>query len=178
MNAAIENYMEKSKEMNSQLRRLMAGGSFEDILTRSRALRKKMETSLSNSQSKYNELMNQVNAKTQKNSNADRFREKKDEILGKDKNEIEQFEGLAKSRLDTIKFKKLPKVQFDSEVNELFTFLFMYLYNEPESNFEFKEFVKFALKKNVDEFKKRLAKFEVENIGKEGLKRLEMVGDA
>jgi Arc/MetJ-type ribon-helix-helix transcriptional regulator len=175
MNADIRNYMEQSKEMNSQLRKLMAGGSFENVLDRVRDLKSKMRTQLEDSQEKHNELQNEVNAKTAKNPNLQKFKEKREEILFRDKAEIQKFDDLAKSRLDTIKFKKLPKVKEDSETQDLFRFFFVYLYKEPESRFSFNEFTKFALKKNVDEFKKRLAQFNVRNLGKQGMQKLEIV---
>lgn len=175
MNADIKNYVRQSDQINSQLRKLMAGGSFKKVLEKVQNLKGKMQIQLENSQEKYNELQNQVNAKMAKNPNIARFKEKREEILGQDKRDILKFDDLAKSRLDTIKFKKLPKVKQDSEVEELFKFYFVYLYKEPEYKFVFKDFIKFALKKNVDEFKKRVAMFEVENIGKEGLQKLESV---
>ena len=87
----------------------------------------------------------------------------------------QQFEDLANSRLDTIQFKKLPKVKRDREVEDLFKFFFIYLYKEDPFKFDYSSFVKFALKKNKAEFKKRLALFEVQGLGKNGLEMLDEV---
>ena len=175
MNAAFENYADKTRTMNSQLKKLMAGGSFEEILEKCRVLRANMQEAYDNSQEKYTDINNKINAKTMSDTKFNRHAEKKDNVINRDKKEVEKFLDLAKARLDTIKFKTLPKVKRDAEVTNLFKFFYTYLYNENESNFDFSEFVKFALKKNVGEFKKRLAMFEVSNIGKNGLKEFEEV---
>ena len=175
MNADIINYMDKTKQMNKQLKQLMAGGSFAEILERCRILRASMRDAKANSQDRLNELNETIQSKTQKDSKFNRYQEKKDNVISRDKKEIEKFEDLAKSRLDTIKFKTLPKVKRDAEVEDLFRFFFVYLYQEDPFNFDYSNFVKFALKKNVGEFKKRLAQFEIKILGKNGLSTLEDV---
>ena len=175
MNAAFENYADKTRTMNSQLKKLMAGGSFEEILEKCRILRANMQDAYDNSQEKYTNINNQINSKTKKDSKIYRYAEKKENVISKDKKEVEKFLDLAKARLDTIKFKTLSKVKRDSEVYNLFKFFYTFLYNEDSSNFDYSEFVKFALKKNVGEFKKRLAMFEVRTIGQKGLDELEEV---
>ena len=175
MNADIQNYIDKTKQMNSQLKILMAGGSFSEILKRCQNLRNKMETNYENSEQKYNELLNNLNSKTKSDTRLIKFKEKKEEIIIKDKREVDKLQNLAKSRLDTIKFKTLPKVKRDRETEALFEFFFVYLYREPRKDFDYDSFIKFALKKNVGEFKKRLALFEVRSLGKKNLGDLELV---
>jgi hypothetical protein len=175
MNADIINYMDKTEKMNNQLRQLMAGGSFSEILERCQQLRKRMDDAKENSTDRFNELTEKINFKTQKDSRLNLKKEKKNDVLETDKKEIEKFEDLANQRLDTIEFKKLPKVKRDREVEGLFKFFFIYLYKEDPFKFDYSAFVKFALKKNKAEFKKRLALFEIQNLGKNGLEILDEV---
>ena len=175
MNADMQNYMDKTKKINDQLKELMIGGSFSEILERCRILRAKMRESKGNSEQQIMKLNQTIESSIGKDSKFNRNQERKDNVLTNDKREIEKFEDLAKSRLDTIKFKKLPKVKRDSEVEEFFKFFFTYLYKEDSFKFDYANFVKFAIKKNVGEFKKRLAQFEITNLGKNGLSMLEDV---
>lgn len=176
MNGAYSSHVEKIKEINSQIQILNSGRSFAQILERCRGLREKMTEAHNNSKEKLASLQRKFHLKTEKRARFDKFKEKKEKVISADKNEMEKFLGLAKSRLDTINFKTLPKVKHDSEVEGLFRFLFIHLYKEKETQFDFDQFVKFAVKKNVGELKKRLAQFEIGNIGKTGLQRLEEVG--
>lgn len=175
MNASLPIDMVKIQNMSSNWKKIHSGGSFAKILHQCRELRGKMTEACRHSKGKVETLKSTFNQKTEKINKYERFKERKTKRISIDKNEMEKFRGLAKSRLDTINFKTLPKVKKDSEVEGLFRFLFVHLYKEKEADFDIDTFIKFAVKKNVGELKKRLAQFEISNIGKKGLERLEQV---
>lgn len=177
MDSEVANYNSKATEANNLLLKLLKSGSFQQSIEQARELREKMQNSVSNSESKQQILLNQINMKTNNNPHLEKFMNKKKDTVKVTKERFAKFEDLAKGRLDTINFKTLHKVKINNEIEALFKFFYMFLYKEKESTFNTKEFVKIALKKNKEEFKTRLAKFTVKDIGSEGMERLHSVSD-
>lgn len=175
MDKRVQEYMNECNEMNKMMKHILNGGSYAELIEKSEVLLTKMREAVENSQAKYNNLRAEIDSKEGPETNYHKLQEKKKETINADQEKIDQYEDLAKSRLDTIKFKTLHKVKRTREVEDLFKFFFLYLYFEHEKNYSFGSFVSFALKKGVKEFKKRLAKFDVLGMEPEGLALLEKV---
>lgn len=175
MDSQVVNYNSKATEANNLLSKLLKSGSFQQSIEQARELRDKMQSSVQNSESKQQILLNQINMKTSDNPHLQKFMDKKKDAVKVTKERVAKFEDLAKSRLDTINFKTLHKVKINSEVEGLFKFFYVFLYKEKESTFNSKEFIKIAVKKNNEEFKTRLAKFSIRDIGTEGVSKLDDV---
>ena len=173
MEKRVREYMDESEAINTMMKQLLNGGSYLELIEKAGVLKEKMLESIENSQGKYTNLRARIEAKEGPETNYHKLQEKKKEIISKDQAKVDQYEDLAKSRLDTIKFKTLKKVKHTSDVEILFRFFYVCLYFEKPEEYRYSQFVGIALKKGVKEFKKRLAQFSVIGIGSEGLSMLE-----
>ena len=97
----------------------------------------------------------------------------REEKIKKYDERINQFSNAAKSVLASMNFKNLKKVKQEPNIRDLYRFFFINLYHEVPEDYNFDDFCKIALDKDINDFQKRLAKFSIYKLSKESRERIQ-----
>lgn len=175
----MDTYNAYVKDINGDLQTLKrSGASYDKILGRVNAVIEKLEKILFYHSTQKNDLVKEKQKQEQFISNIKTITTGHQDKVKRSNESIESFSNMAKQTLSNTQFKKLADVKQEPAVENLFRFLYVNLYNMPETSFDFNEFKKIALKRDRADFQKRLALFSVMKLDAQNRDRLDEIKKA
>ena len=85
---------------------------------------------------------------------------------------IAQYGNAAKNVLTSMRFKALGKVKHEPNIEKLYLFFYVNLYYELADTFNFDDFCKIGLGRDINDFQKRLAKFSIYDLSLESREKI------
>ena len=162
MSQTIQNYNNLTRSVDNNLRTIKrCGASYDAILQKIRPLIDKFTNQLFHYNQQKADLLKQketMDVFMNKAKSAKKIREEK---VNKLNDAILQYSNAAKTVLNSMRFKGLHKVKREPNVEKLYLFFYINLYHENSDSFDFDKFCSVALKKDINDFQKRLAKFSI-----------------
>jgi hypothetical protein len=172
----MDAYNTDVRAINANLQVLKrSGASYDRILVRLNAAIDKLEKALFYHSTQKNDLVKEKESREQFMGNIKAILKSHTEKTKRANESVDSFSNMAKQTLSNTQFKKLADVKQDQAIDELFRFLYINLYNEPESSYDFGKFKNVALKKDLTDFQKRLAQFSVIRLDAQGRERLDEI---
>lgn len=165
MSGIVNTYNHDITETNANLNVLKkSGASYQNILNMIHEYRDKLTESIAEIRIKKENFSSFKDEKMRKMEKVQQIVKEKDDKIKKLKESVDQYTNISKKVIADMKFKNLKKVGKDPSVVKLWQFFYSVLYKEPESTFDYDEFVKVALTKRVDDFQSRVANFQIANL--------------
>lgn len=174
MTQVTATYNKATKIINNDLLTIKrCGASYETILNKIRPLITKFNDQLYHFNNQKNELLKNKEGLDNYMLRAKTNKQLREEKIKKYDERINQFSNAAKSVLASMNFKNLKKVKQEPNIRDLYRFFFINLYHEVPEDYNFDDFCKIALDKDINDFQKRLAKFSIYKLSKESRERIQ-----
>lgn len=172
----IEAYNENVRQINKDLKIVKKGGAaYDEFLRKITGTLEKLEGAFYFYSNQRAELVKEKEKKDEFMASLKKYLVDQNSKLQKKAEAVESFTNMARTTLTSMKFKTLGKIKQNDAVENLFQFLYVNLYNEKESTFNYSNFSKFALNKEIADFQKRLATFSVAKLSPESRERLAQI---
>lgn len=174
-----EAYNQSVKAINENLQILKrSGASYEHLLQRLNVSIDKLEQVYFYHNQQKTELIKEKQKQDLFLENLKKYTVEQNLKLKTSSDSVESFSNMSKLTLTNCNFKKLNEVKPADSIDKLFRFLFVNLYNEFEKDFDYNNFVKVALKSDLNDFQKRIALFSVVKLDSENRDKLNEIKNA
>lgn len=173
MSQVIRNYNNLVRSIGDNLSVIKrSGASYDAILQKIRPLVDKFTNQLFHYNQQKTDLLKQKETMDVFMAKAKAAKKVREEKVHKLNDSITQYSNAAKNVLTSMRFKGLNKVKKEPNVEKLYLFFYVNLYHEPAETFDFDQFCKIALTRDIIDFQKRLAKFSIYDLSLESREKI------
>ena len=173
MSQTIQNYNSLVLATDKHIQTIKrCGGSYDAILQKIRPLIDKFTNQLFHYNQQRTDLLKQKETMDVFMNKAKAAKKLREEKVQKLNDSITAYSNAAKATLSSMRFKGLSKVKREPNIEKLYLFLYINLYHEQSESFDFDQFTNVALKKNINDFQRRLARFSIYDLSLESREKI------